>query len=301
MRQLLLGATAMRERVLVLSSESGVRDPVVHALLLDDIDGRGLSRCEDLFLSLSELRPDMLIVDAAAVPVPVHELLAALSLTPALRDLPVMILSDEGAKVASLGRAVVLPRSAEPSQLVAHVKVRLLEGRLSQQRLGVDHLTGLPSRLAFLDALDVRLSEAQRTGRPLAVVVLDVDHMQALNERWGWEFGDAVLATLAQVLAERMRNEDIRCRWGRDEFVLLLPGQGQESAERAVERLLLELAKVRVQVSDAEAVEVSCSVGIATFPNDGLTGAALVYAAETRLCARLNHDAVRERESRPHP
>jgi diguanylate cyclase (GGDEF)-like protein len=301
MRQLLSGATAMRERVLVLSNELGVREPVLHALLLDDIEGRGLSLCEDLFLSLSELRPDLLIVDAQAVPVPVHELLAALSLTPTLRDLPVVILSDEGAKIAPLGRAVVLPRTSEPSLLVAHVKVRLLEGRLAQQRLGVDNLTGLPSRRAFLDALDVRLSEAQRTGRPLAVVVLDVDHMQALNDRWGWEFGDAVLATLAQVLAERMRNEDIRCRWGRDEFVLLLPGQGQESAERAVERLLLELAKVRVQVSDVEAVEVSCSVGIATFPNDGLTGAALVYAAETRLCARHSHEAVQGRESSPTP
>jgi diguanylate cyclase (GGDEF)-like protein len=169
------------------------------------------------------------------------------------------------------------------------VKVRLLEGRLAQQRLGVDNLTGLPSRRAFLDALDVRLSEAQRTGRPLAVVVLDIDHMQALNDRWGWEFGDAVLATMAQLLAERMRNEDIRCRWGRDEFLLLLPGQGHESAERAVERLLIELAKVRVQVSENEAVQVTCSVGIATFPHDGLTGAALVYAAENRLCAQRAH------------
>ena len=300
MRQLLSGATTMRERVLVLASEAEVLEPVLEALALDDIDARGLSACEDLFLALAEMRPDLLIVDAAAVPVPVHELLAALSLTPALRDLPVVILSDEGSKVAPLGRAVVIPRRSQPSLLVAHVKVRLLEGRLAQQRLGVDNLTGLPSRRAFLDALDVRLSEAQRTGRPLAVVVLDVDHMQALNDRWGWEFGDAVLATLAQLLAERMRNEDIRCRWGRDEFLLLLPGQGHESAERAVERLLVELAKLRVQATEEESVAVTCSVGIATFPSDGLTGAALVYAAETRLCAQraqMATHAVREAPS----
>ena len=83
-----------------------------------------------------------------------------------------------------------------------------------------------------------------------------------------------------------MRNEDIRCRWGRDEFVLLLPGQSQESAARAVERLLLELASRRVQASEVEALSISCSVGIATFPADGLTGGALIHAAEMRLCER---------------
>ena len=98
-----------------------------------------------------------------------------------------------------------------------------------------------------------------------------------------------------------MRNEDIRCRWGRDEFLLLLPAQSHESAERAVERLLIELAKLRVQASADEAIEVTCSVGIATFPSDGLTGAALVYAAETRLCAQRAHASGHARDEERSP
>jgi diguanylate cyclase (GGDEF)-like protein len=225
----------------------------------------------------------LLIIDELSLPVTLSELLAALSLTPVLSDLPLLVLSDRASALHVAGRAAILGRAAGSEAIVTAARVRLLEARLWQQRMGVDTLTGLPSRSAFLATLDARLSESQRTGRTLTLALLDVKRMSELHQRFGPSTCDVILMRAAQLLREQMRGEDMRGRWGPDEFVLLLPGDNVDSARRAVARVLDDLADLRIPLPSGDVLSVDCGVGMASYPADGLTGSALVFAAETRL------------------
>jgi diguanylate cyclase (GGDEF)-like protein len=283
LRQMLSGALGTRGRVLAVSQDRMLLDPAVDALIADGIDARGLEHPGELFDSLARLRPDLLIIDELSLPVTLSELLAALSLTPVLSDLPVLVLSDRASALHVAGRAAILGRGAGVEAIVTAARVRLLEARLWQQRMGVDTLTSLPSRSAFLTTLDARLSESQRTGRTLTLALLDVKRMGELNQRFGPSTGDAILTRAAQLLRDHMRSEDVRARWARDEFVLLLPGETVDSARRAVARVLDDLADLRIPLPSGDVLSVECGVGMASYPADGLTSSALVFAAETRL------------------
>ena len=95
--------------------------------------------------------------------------------------------------------------------------------RLTEQAT-TDALTGLPNRLKLTEVFERERAHALRSGTPLALVFLDIDHFKQINDRFGHEVGDSALTHFATVLAQRLRINDLFCRLGGEEFALLLPG-----------------------------------------------------------------------------
>ncbi len=150
-----------------------------------------------------------------------------------------------------------------------------------------DPLTGLYNRHYVEDALGRELIGALRIGRPVSVVLADIDRLQAVNARYGRTAGDEVLRALGILMYRACRENDIVCRYGGEEFLLVLPGLGPESVGQRIEQLraCVEAAAIR---HEASSIGVTASFGVAMFPGDGISPAALIAAAENALYVAKN-------------
>lgn len=125
----------------------------------------------------------------------------------------------------------------------------------------VDPLTGCSTRAHGLSRLEIELRRAQRSGKQAAVLLLDLDHFKAVNDRYGHPCGDAVLAQVGRTMMQTLRASDIRCRWGGEEFLLVLPETGLEAAKRVADSVCRRIADSRV-IYGTEEVRVTGSVGV---------------------------------------
>ncbi len=145
-------------------------------------------------------------------------------------------------------------------------------------RLAVsDSLTGLANYRRLLDVLEAELQRSRRTGRSFAVLLLDLDGLKTVNDRYGHLVGSRALCRLATVLRVHCRAMDTAARYGGDEFALVLPEAGGEAAGRVAQRICERLA------ADGDAPPLSVSAGAAIFPQDGDTIEKLLGAADRAL------------------
>jgi diguanylate cyclase (GGDEF)-like protein len=144
-----------------------------------------------------------------------------------------------------------------------------------------DPLTGLYNRRYLHDQLARELQRASTSGRPVAVVVADIDHFKQANDALGHGTGDEILRAVARTIEANVRAVDTVCRWGGDEFVLVLP---DSSLDVAQQRALQLAAAVRVLSKDRDTFPpVTLSIGVAVFPDDGTTADVLLRAADTAM------------------
>lgn len=158
-----------------------------------------------------------------------------------------------------------------------------LGARLELERLrrapGRDPVTGLADSKAFQQRLLEEFGRSQRTGQPLAVVTLDLDHFDALDKRYGRPVSDQVLAEVALVLKVALREGDLLARLSGDEFGVVLPDCDQAPARRLADRLRHAVEEHRF----ARVGRLSCSAGVAASPRDGLDATELLSASEVAL------------------
>ncbi len=147
-----------------------------------------------------------------------------------------------------------------------------------------DPLTGLPNRSQFNDRITRLISVAQDSGRPFALLFVDLDHFKEVNDSLGHPVGDEMLKAIAQRLLRSVRGEDTVARMGGDEFVVLLPGAESEQAQRVAEKLLEKL-HAPLELGPLSAYRPMASVGIAIFPHDGETPDLLLRNADTAMYA----------------
>jgi two-component system cell cycle response regulator len=168
-------------------------------------------------------------------------------------------------------------------QSVAHAALALRNAHLldAVERLATrDELTGLANRRQFEETLALEVGRQHRTGAPLSLILLDIDHFKAINDRLGHPAGDAVLREVSAAIAANTKAFDLAVRYGGDEFVVLLPGCAAVDAPRVAARL-------RAGASRAVrgATPVALSAGAATMPDDAADGAGLLAAADDALYA----------------
>jgi diguanylate cyclase (GGDEF)-like protein len=173
------------------------------------------------------------------------------------------------------------------SALAAAVLVSALRARVAEivSRLAdaarTDPLTGLQNRRGFEESFQTEVERAAREGRELAVVLGDLDHFKSLNDRLGHPAGDAALVRVGQLFLAGMRRPDSVARTGGEEFALLMPQAGGEMAWAVAERM-------RTTVEEAfrgDSVPLTVSLGLASYPRDGVTADALLAAADQALYA----------------
>jgi diguanylate cyclase (GGDEF)-like protein len=153
---------------------------------------------------------------------------------------------------------------------------------LLRERFDRDALTDLPLRRPFLERLGRSMAESLRHSRPLTVALLDVDFFKRVNDQHGHQTGDHVLSSLARLLSARLRAEDLRGRWGGEEFVLAFPGDAGE-VQRTVGDILMEFGNLAFRDGFGKAFSVTFSAGTATYPADGASVQALLETADRRL------------------
>lgn len=154
-------------------------------------------------------------------------------------------------------------------------------GRLAR----LDPLTGIANRRAFEEALGRAFANARRTGIPLSVVTVDLDHFKIVNDRLGHVAGDAVLAAVAGRLAGSLRDGDLVARVGGEEFGMVLPGAGLAEAIEVAERLRMRVASSPIVVNAGDALAVTASFGCATLGAADEEAIALLVRADTKLYA----------------
>ncbi len=146
-----------------------------------------------------------------------------------------------------------------------------------------DPLTGLFNRRFMQESLDRELHRAKRKKRPVAVVFLDLDHFKKFNDTFGHDAGDEVLREMADAFRKHFRSDDIICRYGGEEFAVILPESSAKDAMKRTTALREGLKKISIRNRGQVLDRVTISVGIAAFPEHGQTVEDLLHIADQCL------------------
>jgi diguanylate cyclase (GGDEF)-like protein/PAS domain S-box-containing protein len=157
-----------------------------------------------------------------------------------------------------------------------------------------DALTGLYNRRYLEEILDREVRRAARAAQSLGVLMIDLDHFKKFNDTWGHDAGDAVLRETAVFLTKGIRAEDFVCRFGGEEFVVILPTATLEASRARAERLRLKMKELTVMHQGRSMGMLTTSIGVAAFPDHGLSPKELMAAADAALyeAKRAGRDQV---------
>lgn len=155
----------------------------------------------------------------------------------------------------------------------------LTESRESSFR---DQLTGCFNRTYALGALDNELKRASRSGRQVSVLMFDLDHFKSVNDSHGHLVGDAMLTAVGTHISRTLRATDVKCRYGGDEFLIVLPDTPAAGAEHAADALILELGRIQVR-TDTGLISPTVSVGVAVSEEGEIDPLPLVARADGAL------------------
>jgi diguanylate cyclase (GGDEF)-like protein len=204
-------------------------------------------------------------------------------------SLGVLLLRRPAAAAAGPGHAPAHPgvsRKELAVTVAGHIALALANLRLRESLRSQsirDSLTGLYNRRYLNEALEREIRRAARTRRQLAVLLLDVDNFKGLNDSSGHEAGDAFLRALGAFLQQRVREEDVACRYGGDEFVILLTETSLETAKKRARQLREGIKSLSVAHRGRYLTPPTVSLGAALYPDHGASGDELIRAADEAL------------------
>ncbi len=237
------------------------------------------------------LLPDVILMDLDLPDLDGFSILRELKADPRTHDIPVIFVSDSpqtANKVRGfeMGAIDFVTKPFDIAELKARLRsalrLRSLINMLAQ-RAQLDGLTGLWNRNYFNERLDHEVGDADRYGNPLSLIMCDVDHFKSINDNHGHPFGDRVLEEFAQRLSHN-RKGDIPCRYGGEEFAVILPHTAVPAATRVADRLRESLKSLR-WVGHEDLV-VTASFGVADLECvDQPASAAMIDTADHALYA----------------
>jgi len=194
------------------------------------------------------------------------------------RGLPILLVAEDAdrprvVRGLDLGVNDFIMRPVERNELAARVRTQIRRHRYSTelrqsvtQTLAlavIDELTGLYNRRYFDRHLSLMLEKAREQERDMAVMLIDMDFFKAVNDNHGHDIGDAVLKEFALRLRRNIRGVDLACRFGGEEFVVLMPDTDFRQAQSVAERVRMAVAERGFETSEVRPLTVTCSVGVA--------------------------------------
>lgn len=223
------------------------------------------------------------------------------------RNTPLFGLSHEPAQqacgVLSIQNAWIVGEREHIKQAIEHLaltaaqhiclaltKLRVQE-QLQDQAIR-DPLTGLYNRRYMIDVIEREMSRAARESSSLSIVMLDIDHFKQVNDVYGHVAADKLLTMIGKFLLANTRRADTVCRFGGEEFLVIMPGTSPAASVAWAEHIREAIKDVRIE--DTTLRPVSCSLGVASFPEDAQTGENLIRAADVALygAKRAGRDRV---------
>ncbi len=282
----------MAQRVLAIDDS-----PLAHRLLAARLKPEGLElhHALDAAHGLAEaqaIHPDLILLDIDLGPVSGFTVCEQLKADPSTAPIPIIFLSgdaevDDKLRGFELGAVDYITKPFNADELCARVRTQL-RIKSYQDRLAtmssVDALTGLRNRGHFDQCLATEVAASVRYGRKLCLLMFDLDHFKRLNDTHGHPFGDRVLKTVGEVLVSSVRATDTACRYGGEEFAIVLPETSEPQGLVVAERIRARLAAAAF-IHDGEAVRVTASMGLGASDNVAgtLTPEAIIKLADDGL------------------
>jgi diguanylate cyclase (GGDEF)-like protein len=192
------------------------------------------------------------------------------------------VLVEHPAALDATDRERVTETVAQASPVIGNLR----NLAIAELHAATDSLTGLPNRRALHDTLRRMVAQAGRSLTPLAAVALDLDHFKQINDRFGHEKGDDVLAAVGRLLAETVRESDLAARAGGEEFCILLPDTDLDGALAVAEKLRAAISRVEVPGVDAT---ITGSFGVAAFPLHAMDTPTLLRKSDRALYVAKQH------------
>ena len=239
---------------------------------------------------------DLVIVNATARAFDGLRFAAALRSDESTRHLPILAIVDPDerarlVKALEIGVNDLLSKPVDPQEMAARVRTQIKRKRYADfLRDNLDHslelavtdqLTGLHNRRYMTGQLAALVTRAVRGGDPVAAMMIDIDHFKKINDSFGHPIGDEVLREFAVRLASNVRAIDLPCRYGGEEFTVIMPDTKLEDAQRIAERIRLHVAGSPFRVAHGEEqLTVTISIGVASTCGEGDSPEALLKRAD---------------------
>ena len=284
-----------RQSVLAIDDTQDIHDLLRVRLRSEGLELYHALSAEDGLARARELLPDLILLDVDMPKMNGFDLCQRLKSDAATSGIPIIFLSaasDVGDKVKGfdLGAVDYVTKPFNTAELRARVRAALRTKRyqdLLAQRAQIDALTGLWNRGYFEQRLQDEVAAAKRYGRAVTLVLVDLDHFKTINDTHGHPFGDRVLQATGEVLTSSVRATDAACRYGGEEFALVLTETDLVGAQTCAERVRSQIEKLEL-TSKGKPVPTSASLGVACttqIPRENMTPEALLGAADRALYA----------------
>jgi len=247
-----------------------------------------LSQPESVIEAVSAFCPELVLMDMHMPGYSGPELATVIRHYDEWIGLPIVYLSaetDRDKQLQAMGRGAdeFITKPISDTHLVTAVRARAARSRQLSDLMSKDSLTGLLKHARIKETIAVELARAQRSGKPLAVSMLDIDHFKSVNDTYGHPVGDRVIKALAHLLKQRLRKADGIGRYGGEEFVAILPECEQDTAQRILDDIRVRFAALRFQ-HEGQEFAVTLSAGIAcTTTLPAANGDELLIAADGAL------------------
>jgi diguanylate cyclase (GGDEF)-like protein/PAS domain S-box-containing protein len=160
-------------------------------------------------------------------------------------------------------------------------EIESLQIKLKEEAIR-DHLTGLYNRRFLQETLNREIAHANRARVPLSLTMIDLDNFKNINDTYGHALGDLFLISLSRLLDQMTRSTDVCCRYGGEEFVIVMPTASLEEAGQRIDQLRVEFGKIKIETGKKE-VSVTLSAGVACYPLHGDNDKSLLDAADRAL------------------
>lgn len=216
------------------------------------------------------------------------------------RHVPILVMVDDGntkllVRALEMGVNDYVVRPVDRMEFLARVKTQLKRKRyadrlwenfhLSMQLATTDAVTGLYNRHYLTSHMETRLQAAQKSGKPLSVLMMDIDHFKAVNDTYGHAVGDIVLKEFSNRVGKNIRGVDLAARYGGEEFVVMMPETPTDWAFMIGDRLRQEVCDNKFDVGlSTGPIDISVSIGVAT-SEEGQSPSQLLEEADKALYA----------------
>jgi diguanylate cyclase (GGDEF)-like protein len=280
--------TASTARLLAIDDSELIHRLLKFRLQHERLEIHGAINAREGLAMARELQPDVILLDIDMEDMNGFDVLTTLKNDPATQDIAVIFISgteEAMDKVRALDQGAVdfVSKPFEVVELKARVRTAIRAQRLMKmlaQKAQIDGLTGLWNRSYMNQRLAAEVDEARRHGQPLSMILCDIDRFKHHNDHFGHPFGDLVIERFAQILSSG-RSSDVACRYGGEEFCVILPSTTSEEAEDVANRYREQLE--RTTWNDHPGLVVTASFGVTDFRPRRDTAEAMLKAADAAL------------------
>jgi diguanylate cyclase (GGDEF)-like protein len=181
------------------------------------------------------------------------------------------------------GPDLVCPAGLSECPTMVEIRRLQQECQTLEKQLEIDHLTHLFNVRHLFRALEHEMERTRRTGLPTSLIMIDVDHFKQINDHYGHQKGNQVLQWLCKLWREKLRRIDIACRYGGEEFAVILPGTRLAQAVRTAERLRTIVEDSSLE-ADGHSLHITASFGVDTYsPDEELTVEAFIQRVDQMM------------------